>query len=95
VGGTLLFFGLFTRPVAFVLAGEMAFAYFIGHAPVSFWTVLNHGEPAVLFCFFWLYLSAAGAGPLSIDALRVKYARSPRRAATLLAHQVAAQRDAA
>lgn len=69
-GGLLLLVGLFTRPVAFVLAGEMAVAYFMGHAPRSFWTVVNQGMPAVLFCFIWLYLSAAGPGPWSFDALR-------------------------
>jgi putative oxidoreductase len=70
VGGSLLFLGLFTRPVAFILAGEMAFAYFIGHAPNGFWPVLNQGMPAILFCFLFLYLSAAGAGPWSLDARR-------------------------
>jgi len=69
-GGFLLLVGLFTRPVAFVLSGEMAVAYFMGHAPRGFWTVLNQGMPAVLFCFLWLYLSAAGAGPWSLDARR-------------------------
>lgn len=69
VGGTLLLLGLFTRPVAFVVSGEMAFAYFIGHAPQGFWPVLNGGQPAILFCFIWLYISAAGPGPWSIDAL--------------------------
>ena len=62
-GGALLLVGLFTRPVAFLLSGEMAFAYFIGHAPRGFWPVANHGHPVVMFCFVWLYLSAAGAGP--------------------------------
>jgi putative oxidoreductase len=70
LGGTLLLLGLFTRPVAFLLSGEMAFAYFIGHAPQGFWPVLNQGSPAILFCFIWLYISSAGAGPWSIDALR-------------------------
>jgi putative oxidoreductase len=70
VGGTLLLLGLFTRPVAFVLAGEMAVAYFIGHAPMGFWPVLNQGTPAVLFCFIWLYISAAGPGPWALDAVR-------------------------
>ena len=70
VGGALMLLGLFTRPVAFILAGEMAVAYFQFHAPQSFWTVLNGGQPAVLFCFIWLYISAAGAGPWSIDARR-------------------------
>jgi putative oxidoreductase len=69
VGGGLLLIGLLTRPVAFLLAGEMAFAYFIGHAPQGFWPVLNQGIPAILFCFVWLYFSAAGAGPWSLDAL--------------------------
>ena len=69
VGGALLLLGLFTRPVAFVLSGEMAVAYFIGHARGGFWPVLNGGVPAVIFCFVWLYISAAGPGPWSIDAL--------------------------
>ena len=68
-GGTLLLVGLFTRPAAFVLAGEMAFAYFTAHAPRSFWPILSGGEPAVLFCFLYLYLAAAGPGPWSLDAL--------------------------
>jgi putative oxidoreductase len=72
VGGSLLFLGLFTRPVAFLLAGEMAVAYFKGHAPNGFWTVLNQGTPAVIFCFLFLYLSAAGPGPWSLDAKRGK-----------------------
>jgi putative oxidoreductase len=67
-GGALLLVGLFTRPVAFLLAGEMAVAYFIGHGSHGFWTVLNLGTPAVIYCFVWLYLSAAGAGPWSLDA---------------------------
>jgi putative oxidoreductase len=70
VGGALLLLGLFTRPVAFLLSGEMAFAYFMGHAPQGFWPVLNQGSPAILFCFIWLYISSAGPGPWSIDALR-------------------------
>jgi putative oxidoreductase len=70
VGGVLLVLGLFTRPVAFILAGEMAFAYFIGHAPRGPFPLTNGGEPAVLFCFIFLYLSAAGGGYWSIDALR-------------------------
>jgi len=69
VGGTLFVLGLFTRPVAFILSGEMAFAYFIGHAPNGFWPVLNQGAPAVFYCFTFLYFSAAGAGPWSLDAL--------------------------
>ena len=67
IGGGLVLIGLFTRPVAFILAGEMAFAYFMAHAPQGFWPVLNQGESAVLFCFVFLYLSAAGGGPWSLD----------------------------
>jgi putative oxidoreductase len=69
-GGALLLVVLFTRPVAFLLSGQMAIAYFIGHAPQGFWPVLNQGHPAILFCFVWLYLSAAGPGPWSLDAIR-------------------------
>jgi putative oxidoreductase len=76
-GGLFILLGLFTRSVAFLLSGEMAFAYFIGHAGQGFWPVLNQGHPAVLFCFVFLYFSAAGAGPWSLDALRD---RSGRRA---------------
>lgn len=72
VGGTLILLGLFTRPVAFILAGEMAVAYWQFHAPMGFWPMMNQGQPAILFCFIYLYLSAAGAGPWSIDALRGK-----------------------
>jgi putative oxidoreductase len=70
VGGALMLIGLFTRPVAFILSGEMAVAYFQFHFPQSFWTVINMGTPAVLYCFIWLYFSAAGAGPWSVDSLR-------------------------
>jgi putative oxidoreductase len=69
VGGTLFLVGLFTRPVAFILSGEMAFAYFIGHAGNGFWPLLNQGAPAVFYCFTFLYFSAAGPGPWSLDAL--------------------------
>jgi len=69
-GGLLLLIGLFTRPVAFLLSGEMAVAYFLRHAPVSLWPILNRGEVAALFCFLWLYLAAAGPGPWSLDARR-------------------------
>lgn len=71
-GGLLLLLGLFTRPVAFLLSGEMAVGYFMGHAWRGFWPVLNQGTPAVLFCFLWLYFSAAGPGPWSLDARRGK-----------------------
>jgi putative oxidoreductase len=67
VGGLLIFMGLFTRPVAFLLCGEMAVAYFTAHFPHGFWPVKNGGEPAVLYCFIFLFLCAAGAGPLSLD----------------------------
>jgi putative oxidoreductase len=72
-GGALILLGLFTRPVAFILSGEMAVAYFKGHAPEGFWPVLNQGAPAVFYCFFFLYLSAVGAGPWSLDALRKRW----------------------
>jgi putative oxidoreductase len=68
-GGLLVVVGLATRPVAFFLAGEMAFAYFMVHGPSNFWPLLNGGDLAVLFCFAFLYLSAAGAGPWSVDRL--------------------------
>lgn len=71
-GGGLLLIGLFTRPVAFLLAGEMAVAYFQVHFPQSFWPTVNGGVSAVLYCFIWLYFSAAGAGPWSVDAMRSK-----------------------
>jgi putative oxidoreductase len=67
VGSLLLIIGLFTRPVAFILSGEMAVAYFMAHAPHSFFPLVNHGEPAVLFCFIFLYLVTAGPGSWSID----------------------------
>jgi putative oxidoreductase len=69
VCGTLILLGLLTRPAAFLASGEMAFAYFIGHFPHGFWPIQNHGEPAVLFCFIFLFFAANGAGPLSVDAL--------------------------
>ncbi len=72
IGGPLLILGLFTRPVAFILAGEMAVAYFRGHAPHSLWPVVNGGELAVLYCFIFLYIVAAGAGPISVDHLMGK-----------------------
>jgi putative oxidoreductase len=71
-GGALLLLGLFTRPVAFLLSGEMAVAYFRSHAPRGLWPVLNGGELAVLYCFLFLYLSVAGGGEWSVDALRKK-----------------------
>lgn len=69
IGGTLILLGLFTRPVAFILSGEMAIAYFYGHARLGFWPVLNQGALAVIYCFLFLYISAAGPGPWSLDAV--------------------------
>jgi putative oxidoreductase len=63
----LLLIGLFTRPVAFILSGEMAFAYFLAHAPHGFWPLVNRGELAVLYCFLFLYLAVAGGGRWSAD----------------------------
>jgi putative oxidoreductase len=68
-GGFLILIGLFTRPVAFILSGEMAIAYFMMHAPHGFWPLLNHGEAAVFYCFVFLYMAAAGGGAWSVDAL--------------------------
>jgi putative oxidoreductase len=72
VGSLLVVLGLFTRPTCFILSGEMAFAYFIAHAPQGhfFSPTLNQGEPAVLYCFVFLFFSAAGAGAGSVDAIR-------------------------
>ena len=70
VGGVLLLLGLFTRPVAFVLSGEMAIAYFIGHATHGFYPIANMGNVAILYCFIFLYLAVAGGGEWSVDALR-------------------------
>lgn len=68
-GGLLILLGLFTRPTAFILSGLMAVAYFMAHAPGGFWPIENHGELAVLYCFVFLYLAAAGGGEWSIDSL--------------------------
>ncbi len=68
-GGVLLLVGLFSRPIAFILSGMMAVAYFMVHAPQGFWPMLNHGELAALYSFVFLYLSVAGPGPLSIDRM--------------------------
>jgi len=71
-GGLLIALGFLTRPVAFVLCGEMAVAYFKAHFPGGFWPILNHGELAVVYCFFFLYLMVRGAGALSVDGVRGK-----------------------
>jgi putative oxidoreductase len=68
VGGTLLIIGLFSRPVAFVMSGLMAAAYFMAHAPQGFFPAMNGGEAALLFCWVFLYICAAGPGPISVDA---------------------------
>jgi len=69
VGGILVTLGLFTRPAAFIMSGEMAFAYFLSHAPRGFFPILNNGDGAILYCFIFFYLVFAGAGPWSLDAL--------------------------
>ncbi len=69
VGGLLMMLGLFARPVAFLLSGQMAVAYFMVHAPNGFWPVVNRGELAAFYCFVWLFFSASGAGKYSLDGL--------------------------
>jgi len=66
-GGTLILIGLFTRPVAFIAAGEMASAFFLAHLPRGFWPLKNQGELAALYCFVWLYIMASGGGSFSVD----------------------------
>lgn len=78
VGGVLLAVGFLTRPVAFILSGHMAFAYFIAHAPRDFYPVNNGGDAAILFCFVFLYFVAAGPGPWSVDGARGPVARERR-----------------
>ena len=72
VGGALLLVGLCTRPVAFLISGEMAVAYFQFHQKEGFWPIQNHGEPAVLLCFIFLLFAAHGGGPWSLDAVIAK-----------------------
>jgi putative oxidoreductase len=82
VGGALLVLGLFTRPVAFVLSGQMAWAYFQVHAPQGFWPIMNGGSPAALYSFLFLYLAARGGGGFSLDGLfRSMKGREARKAA--------------
>ena len=69
VGGVLIVLGWFTRPVAFLLSGEMAFAYFMAHAPKSIFPAVNGGDAAILYCFIFLYLAVAGGGLISVDRL--------------------------
>jgi putative oxidoreductase len=68
-GGALIILGLFTRPTAFILCGQMAVAYFRVHIWIDFWPLLNQGEITVLYCFTYLWLCSAGAGPLSLDRI--------------------------
>ena len=75
-GGIAVMLGLFTRPVAFLLSGEMAVAYWQFHAPNGAWPIVNHGEAAVLFCFIFLYMAARGGGEWSVDSL-LKKRRNP------------------
>jgi putative oxidoreductase len=75
VAGVLLVLGLFTRLAAFIASGEMAVAYFMGHFPKSFWPGVNMGDAAILFCFVFLYIAAAGPGAWSIDGARTRNAR--------------------
>ena len=75
VGGALVTLGLFTRFAAFICAGEIAIGYFMLHFPKSFWPIVNGGEAAILFCFVFLYLAAAGGGAWSVDAMRGKPVR--------------------
>jgi putative oxidoreductase len=70
VGGFLVLIGFLTRPVAFLLSGEMAFAYWMGHAPRDLFPALNGGDAAILFCFIFLYLAVAGPGAISVDGSR-------------------------
>jgi putative oxidoreductase len=72
IGGLLVVLGLFTRPVAFILAGDMAVAYFMSHAPRNFFPAINGGTAAILYCFIFLYLFAAGGGVWSLDRVWAK-----------------------
>ena len=77
LGGLLILLGLFTRPVAFILAGEMAVAYFMGHFPKSFFPAINGGDAAILYCFVFLLLVFAGPGAWSLDAARARGSAQP------------------
>jgi putative oxidoreductase len=80
-GGVLVVLGLFTRLAAFLMAGEIAIGYFLFHFPQGFWPIVNQGEAAILFCFIFLYLAAAGPGAWSIDGVRARGQLEPRSAA--------------
>lgn len=77
VGGALVLVGLFTHVAAFIIAGEMAVAYFMVHFPRGFWPIVNKGELAVVLCFVFLYLAATGAGAFSLDYLRTRRRPAP------------------
>jgi putative oxidoreductase len=70
LGGLLLALGLFTRPVAFIMSGEMAIAYFYSHFPKGFFPLANGGDAAILYCFLFFYIFVAGGGPISVDRMR-------------------------
>lgn len=78
IGGALLAVGLFSRTSAFIMSGEMAFAYFISHAPHDFFPIINRGDAAILYCFIFLYIAFAGGGPWSLDAILAR--QKPRSA---------------
>ena len=88
-GGALLLIGLFTRPVAFILSGLMAFAYFIGHAPKGFYPLLNGGNLAVELCFLFLYLACAGGGVFGLDALLQRSGKERPASSAAPAHRAA------
>jgi putative oxidoreductase len=81
VGGLLILFGFFTRPVAFILAGEMAFAYFMGHAPRGFFPINNGGDASILYCFVFLYFVFSGPGAWSLDKARLPVRTANRKSA--------------
>lgn len=86
-GGVAIILGLFTRPVAFILAGEMAFAYFLMHYPRGFWPAMNGGEAAALFSFIFLFFAANGGGRFSLDGLRARRRGEAHMAATGLSKE--------
>ena len=86
-GGALIILGLFTRPAAFILSGEMAVAYFMAHLPNGTWPIQNQGEPATLFAFIFLFLAFNGAGPLSLDAIRTRPDRVDEGAVDVARHR--------
>jgi putative oxidoreductase len=77
IGGILIVLGLFTRPVAFILAGDMAVAYFMSHAPRNFFPIVNGGDAAILYCFAFLYMWVAGGGAWSLDRLWTRESSTP------------------